>query len=492
MGVPMKRNMVAFDCGNSSFRVVLGSYDGNKVITEVISQVPNYMVKVHGYFYWDILMIYHKLLEGLKKAVEKAGTVDSIGICTWGVDFGLFDRQGLMVQNPLSYRNEIGARMLHETPLDIRERLYRHTGVLCDKINSVYMIKGMMEKMPEAYARGDRLLMIPDILNYMFTGHMLNEPSELSTTQLMDAKTRSLSREALADAGISEEVFAPIGVHGTKVGMIHQEIKDALGVSYDIPVICVPSHDTAAAVLAIPAKEDEFLFISSGTWALIGMELGEPVVGEDVKKRCLTNEVGAFDKITLLRNSAGMFLIQRLRDEYEREHGPVDWESLNALGDEYKGTVPLFDVNDQRFFNPVHMGEEIWKYFRQTGQADGDKDWNAIICSFQHSMAMSFAVTIKDLEEVSGKKRDTVYMVGGGSKNIRLCQMTADAAGKRVVTGGKESTSLGNLGAQIKYFEPEKTVRDLRKVMGNSIESTEYRCKRSYPEELERYQILLG
>lgn len=488
----MKRNMVAFDCGNSSLRVVLGIYDGERITTEVIWQIPNYMVRVHGWYYWDILMIYHQLLQGLEEAVKRAGHVDSIGICTWGVDFAFFNKQGHMVQNPLSYRNDTGAWMLDRTSPGIRESLYSHTGILCDKINSVYMIKGMMEKMPEVLRSGDKLLMIPDILNYMFTGVMSNEPSELSTTQLMDARTRAVSKEVLRDMDIREDLFPPLGVHGTRAGMLLPEVKERLGISYDIPVVCVPSHDTAAAVLAIPAEEEEFLFISTGTWALIGMELEEPVVNEAVKQRCLTNEVGAFDKITLLRNSAGMFLVQRLREEYEKEQGPADWEQLNALADQYQGEVPLFNVNDDRFFNPVHMADEIWKYFKETGQAEGERDWSAVMCSFQHSMALSFAVTIKDLEELSGKERDTVYMAGGGSRNTRLCQLTADLTGKCVVTGGKESTSLGNIGAQIRYFEPDKSVKDLRRIMGNSIESSQYRFGRSYPGEYERYKGLLG
>ena len=488
----MKRNMVAFDCGNSSCRVILGVYDGEQIAAEVITQIPNYMVRVHQYFYWDILMIYQKLLEGLKEAVKRAGTIHSIGICTWGVDFGLFDRQGFMIQNPLSYRNSIGAEVMEQMPDEQRTYLFRQTGILCDKINSVNMIKGMMEKMPSVFSNGHKLLMIPDILNYLFTGCMVNEPSELSTTQLMDAKKRQLSEDVLGEMGIPSGLFAPIGKHGTPIGMLHSGVKEILGISYDVPVICVPSHDTAAAVLAIPAEEEEFLFVSTGTWALIGMELEEPIINDAVRIRCLTNEIGAFNKITLLQNSAGMFIIQRIKEEYEEENGAIGWEELNGLGDRYGGTVPLFPVNDARFFNPVHMADAIWDYLVKTGQVSGEKDWAAIICSFQNSMALSFASVIQGLEEISGKKKDTVYMVGGGSRNVRLCQMTADATGKKVVTGGKESTSRGNLGAQIKYFEPEMTVREIRNLIGRGIEKTTYCRRKDSGEALKRYQKLEG
>lgn len=474
----MIRNMVAFDCGNSSLRVILGTYEGERITTEVISQIPNYTVRTGQYEYWDILMIYHKLLEGLKKAVKKAGRVDSLGICTWGVDFALFDQGGQMVRNPLSYRNEIGAGVLDQMPGESRDALYRETGVLCDKINSVYMLKGIKEGMPQMFVQGERLLMIPDILNYMFTGHMVNEPSELSTTQLMDARTRRISKEALRLADIPEALFGKLGEHGTLIGLLQEEIKKYLGISYDIPVVCVPSHDTAAAVFAIPAGGEEFLFISAGTWALIGMETEEPVVDDRVRKCCLTNEVGAFNRITLLRNSVGMFLLQRLREEYENAFGPVSWEELNGLGDPNRGEVPFFDVNDPRFFHPVHMGEEIWAYLEETGQVSGSfsqpGSWNTLIGSVLESLARSFARVIRDLEEISGCTRDKVYMVGGGSRNVRLCQRTAKITGKCVVTGGQESTSLGNLGAQLKYLEPEKSIGEIRRLIGNSIKSRVY------------------
>ena len=231
---------------------------------------------------------------------------------------------------------------------------------------------------------------------------------------------------------------------------------------------------------------------STGTWALIGMELEEPIVNEEVRKRCLTNEIGAFDNITLLRNSAGMFIIQRIKEEYEGEHGAIGWEELNSLGDCHEGAAPLFPVNDSRFFNPVHMSDEIWNYLVKTGQASGEKDWGTIICSFQNSMALSFASVIQGLEEISGKKKDTVYMVGGGSRNVRLCQMTAAAPGKKVVTGGTECTSLGNLGAQLKYFKPEMTVGEIRRLLGTGIESAAYCCGKDSGEALKRYQKLEG
>lgn len=485
------KNIIAFDCGNSSFRVVLGRYDNGKIQTEVIEQIPNEMIKIHGYYYWDILMIYQGLLKGLKKAVKTAGRIDSIGICTWGVDFAFYSREGVMLSQLCSYRNTYGKEVLDELPEETRAEMFEETGIACDKINSVFLLKALYERVRSVAEQGERLLMVPDMLNYMFTGRMLNEPSELSTTQLMDVRSKAVSSKICRMFEIPETLFDEMGVHGEMIGVVTEEIKEYLEISYDIPVICVPSHDTASAVLAVPAAEEDFAFISCGTWALIGTELDAPVITEEVRNLGLTNEMGAFDKITLLKNSAGMFLIQRLREEYQKETGEsIDWEALNALGDSCDENVPLFPVNSTLFFNPGNMSDAIWSYFLRTGQTAEDKNWNILIKSFQVSMACSFAVTIGEIQRICKKEISAVYIVGGGSQNGRLCQMTADLLQKRVVAGGKESTSLGNIAAQIKYFQPQLQVKDLRNIICESVQTKEYLYGRDIGEVLKRYEKL--
>lgn len=466
--------IVSFDCGNSSFRTVLGVYDGERIESKVIQQTPNEMIKIGDYYYWDILKIYSGLLSGLKTVSAKY-RIDSIGICTWGVDFALFDSQGIMLSNPLSYRNTIGAGSLAALGESAREKLFDETGIVCDKINSCYMLKGIRDISPELFEAADKVLLIPDILNYFLTGNMFNEPSELSTTQLMDAKSKEISSTACGILNIPNKLFGRISEHGTSIGVLSNEIREELGITYEVPVISVPSHDTASAVLAVPARSGQFAFISSGTWSLIGTELAYPIINEEVRRHNLTNEVGAFDTITLLKNNAGMFLIQRLKKEYEHEVcREVDWEALNALGDSVESSDILFDVNDERFFNPVNMSDALWSYFKGKGLVRGEKDWSIIIRSFVKSMALSYAETVGKIEKISGQCFDSIYIIGGGSQNRRLCKETANLTGKRVVAGGKESTSLGNILAQIKYFEPDKTINELRDIIAASIEVREY------------------
>lgn len=482
------KHIVAFDCGNSSYRVVLGTYDGERISMEVVSQVPNEMVEIGGRFYWDFLAIFQNLKRGLQEAARRVERIDSLGICTWGVDFGLYDGDGYELGSPLSYRNTIGEAALAVFSPEEREQMFLETGILCDKINSAYMLSGMKTIMPERMKAARKLLMVPDILNYMFTGRMVNEPSELSTTQFMNARTRKVSPEMCVRFGIPESLFSEIGVHGQVIGSVLPTIREELGIDYDIPVVCVPSHDTGAAVFAIPAAEDDFLFVSSGTWSLIGTELDEPIVTREAMQGNLTNEVGAFGRITLLRNNAGMFINQRLKPEYEAETGTsIGWTEFSELALQHEGDVPLFDVNDVRFFNPVSMSGAIREYLMESGQTDAPADWPTVVRSYQVSLACSYAQVCAALEGLSGKKFPVVYIAGGGSRNILQNRTVADVLGRPVITGSNESTSLGCLAAQLPHHEEGIDIRTMRKVIRASIETREFVPEQDLTPLAERY-----
>jgi sugar (pentulose or hexulose) kinase len=428
---------------------------------------------------------------GLKKALEIVGRIDSIGVCTWGVDFALYESNGHMLQNPLSYRNTIGQKYLGCLSDEEKDSMFYETGILCDKINSVYMLRGIKEMMPDIFNAADKLLMVPDIINYMLTGKMINEPSEFSTSQLLRSSDKKISKKICSSFNIPEKLFSPIGRHGEIIGYLLPHIKQELNIDYDIPVICTPSHDTASAVMAIPASEDVFPFISSGTWSLIGTEIEEPMITKEVKESNLTNEVGAFNKITLLKNSAGMFIIQRIKKEYDAYTGVEStWDELDKLAGDYIGPTPLFDVNNNRLFNPKHMGQEIWNCLLETKQAKGNLNWGIIIKAVHESMACCYAVTISSLEIILGRKFKSIYIVGGGSKNVMVNLLTAKRTGKKVITCSKESTSLGNNGAQIKYFEKDITISGIRKILSNSIDIREYVEEYDNPGLTDSYSSL--
>jgi rhamnulokinase len=461
------KHMLGLDCGNSSFRIFLGTFDGEAIRMEMIDQQPNFTVKIGEYEYWDVLNIF----EGFKRALRVAALqarIDSIGVCTWGVDFALFTKEGAMLGNPLCYRNTIGARTLDGLDAVQREKLFGLTGILCDKINSVYMLGGIRELMPSLYGAADKLLMVPDILNYMLTGVMQNEPSELSTTQLMDARSKRISSEACEFFGLNPSLFCEIGRHGRRIGFLRGDIRGELGIGYDIPVICVPSHDTACAVLAVPAEESGFAFVSSGTWSLIGTELSQPVVTRAAMDSALTNEVGAFDRVTLLRNNAGMFMMQRIRAEINAERGTdASWEELTGMAETAREWAP-FDVNDPRFFNPPSMSGAIREALRENGNLTGEADWSVVIRSVYESLAESYAVCVNDLETVTGRRFNKLYIVGGGARNDLLNRLSASHTKRAVVACEGESTVLGNIAAQIAYFREGISPEELRSIMSRS------------------------
>lgn len=487
------KNIVGFDCGNSSFRITLGRYNGEKIETQVVEQVPNHMIQINGDYYWDILNIYKGLLDGLKKAANLVDKIDSIGISTWGIDFALFSKERVMINNPYSYRNTFGSEILNAIPEIEKNEMFSETGILCDKINSVFMLTALQNKIGSITKTADKILMIPDILNFFLTGKMINEPSELSTSQMMDSRTKEISSFMCNKFGIKKDLFCSIGNHGELIGLINKEVKDEIGVDYDIPVICVPSHDTAAAVLAIPAKEESFAFISSGTWSLIGTEIDTPIITEKTRRAKLTNEVGAFDKITLLKNGAGMFIIQRLKAECEESLGrDVSWKEIDEMASSKTENIPLFLVQNSNYFNPISMSDEIWNYFKQTNQVTADKDWITLFRSFNESMACSYAETIREIEEVTNNSFDSIYMVGGGSRNSLLCQLSANYSRKNLFLGGKESTSLGTILAQIKYFEKEKTILQLRNIISSELSDKHYEYENIESSDvLDRYKKLI-
>ncbi|HBC32610.1 MAG TPA: rhamnulokinase [Clostridiales bacterium] len=475
-------NLLSFDCGNSAIRTILCHYNGNRITYEVLMHEPNDMGLIGKYYYWDILHIFSLLKKGLEIASHKVDKIDSIGICTWGVDFLFLDKHENMLGNVLSYRNTIGAEQLDKLTLDQQKEMFERTGILCDKINSIYMIKGMQEYMPSIMENADKILFVPDILNYFFTGVLENEPSELSTSQLMDARTLQIEKELCHMMGLKDSWFNTIGKHGQKVGNVRKEILGELGIQYDIPVVCVPSHDTASAVFGIPSVDDEFLFVSSGTWALIGAQCNEPIINDMVYDGKFTNEAGAFGRTTLLKNSIGMFILQRLKKEYEREKGvKISWTDFTDLGKKYKEEPYLYDVNHPDFFNPINMAQSINMHIQSNSAQEKGSinkseeesyDWSKILASTFYSIAHSYVEALKKVKEYTGKEYKTVYIVGGGAKNDIINQYCAEMLQMNITTCVMECAAVGNAASQLAYLDNDITYNRLREIITDSLTVT--------------------
>lgn len=471
-----KLNLLAYDVGNSAVRTILCRFENGVITSEDVLVEPNGSFEENGYLYWDLDEVFKSMKRGLALAAEKYGRIDSVGICTWGVDFRLLDENGRFTAKALCYRNTIGEEEISALSEKEREEMFYRTGILSDRINSVFMLKGMKKHLPDALKEAKKLLMVPDVFVYLFTGVLMNEPSELSTTQMMDVRNMKISREMCSYAGVSEELFSERGIHGRAIGMIRPEILAEAGISYDIPVVCVPSHDTASAVMGIPSPDPEYLFVSSGTWALIGAVTPSPIITGETMHAGLTNESGAFGVTTLLRNSAGMFILQRLKSEYEREkNGKISWTDFTGLARSGE-VIRIYDVNDGRLFNPVNMKKAILEML-----CDGNAvktDWPDILASTYASLGESYADTLRLVMKCTGKEYPEVYVVGGGARNAYINQRCADSLKLPVAACDMECASVGNAVTQTAYFHPEYGMTELRGIVNRSL-----KVRRYYPEK---------
>jgi len=461
------KNCVGFDCGNSSIRIILGQYDGHTIRMELIHQVENQEIEINGILYWDILNIFQELKVGLQKVYQEYGFIDSVGMCTWGIDFGLMDSAGHLLGNPLSYRNTLGEQSLSELKEEQKEYIFRKTGILNNRINSLYQILGVRKNFPERVAISKKCLLIPDLLLYMFTGIMGTEISIASTTQLLNMVPKEYSQEILEMFKLDPSMFLPMTNHGEIFGYLKDSLAKSLKIN-QLPFVCVPSHDTASAVTAVPAEEKDFIFISSGTWSLIGTELETPIINKMVYESEFTNEGGVFGSITLLKNSTGMFILQKIKRELQAQGEHYTWDELEQISLKFSENAPLINPNDADFFNPASMIKAILDYFQRTKQ-DYDGSTSTIIASVYKSLALSYCEALTQISKVTGKQYNTIHIIGGGARNNHLNQLTADFTGKTVLAGPEEAASLGNIGVQLKYFEKDLSLNAIREIVKKSV-----------------------
>ncbi len=462
-------NCVAIDCGNSSVRIVLGTFDGSSFHTTPVARHEHREILVNGVWHWDILFMFERIKEGLKKAFSLCGRIDSAGIATWGIDHGLVGDNGLLLANPFCYRNVFGQSGLSRLDAAERRFMFDMTGIQCDKINSVFQILGYRERYPAYWQAARKFLLIPDLLNFLLTGEMNSDPTIASTTQLYDVKNHRYAERIFAKFAIDPDLFPPTVAHGEVRGTLLRTLADEIGVK-PFPVVSVPSHDTAAAVAAIPGGGGPGpLFISSGTWSLIGVELARPLLNDAVYAAGLANEAGILGTTTLLRNSAGLYIAQRLKLECDLTRPGLTWNDIVA-GIDRRGDCGLIDPNAEEFFNPPSMRDAIAQALQRSGAAVPGDDAGFFRVVYE-SLGRSYRDAICGLEAVTGTVFPAVNIIGGGSKNRLLNQITADLTGKRVVAGPAEATSLGTLGAQLLYAGAAQDLPDIRRIMAASAEA---------------------
>lgn len=460
--------MLAIDLGASSGRGIIGTFDGKRLSLEENHRFSNDPVTIGKAFHWDILRIYYEIMEAIRKCGTAGEKIRSIGIDTWGVDYGLLGKHGELLGNPYHYRD---ARTAGIQPYAFskmsRDEIYDIAGIQSADFNTLFQLNAALRDDPEALDKADKLLFTPDLLNYFLTGIARTEYTIASTSQLLDAKKRDWSEEIISRFGLPRSMFCDIVKPGTVVGPLTEAVLAQTG-KCDAQVVNVCSHDTASAVAAVPASEEDFVFISCGTWSLMGTELKEPRLGELSRKYDFTNEGGFGGTIRYLRNIMGLWIQQECRRQWIREGQDLSWRDMDDAAIASEPFACLIDPDDPSFMAPGDMPGRIREFCRKTGQKVPETMGAVVRCIFE-SLALRYRWTVECLDTIRGSKTQAIHIVGGGTKNEILCGFAADACNTVVHAGPVEATAIGNLAVQAIAAGELSGLEDVRTVVRDSF-----------------------
>ena len=460
------KKVLAFDFGASSGRAIIGSFDGEKITLKEVHRFTNDPVELGGTLYWDVLRLFYEIKQGIVKA-KIAGGFDSIGIDTWGVDFGLIDKNGRLLENPVHYRDKRTSGLVEESFKSVpRQKMYDITGIQFMELNTLFQLISLKKQRPEMLERADKMLFMPDIFAYFLTGKMCSEYSIASTSQLIDINTRTWSKELLDAFGIKESLFAPLTEPGTQLGNLSKEICEECGVE-SVPVISVCGHDTQSAITAVPCESGDFAFLSSGTWSLFGTELQKPIVNETSLKINITNEGGFGGTTGFLKNIIGLWLIQESRRQWQREGKDYSYADLEKLALSEEPFKCFIDPDAPEFVPQGNIPERVREFCRKTGQYVPESVGEIMRCIYE-SLAMKYRMTFEKLCECTGKDYPVIHVIGGGTKDGLLCRMTASSCGKTVKAGPIEATVMGNVAVQLMSDGTIGSISEARKAVAAS------------------------
>ncbi|MFJ5303136.1 rhamnulokinase family protein [Streptomyces sp. NPDC088350] len=454
----------AVDLGASSGRVMVGHVGPDTLELTEAHRFPNRPVRTPEGLRWDILALYAGVLDGLRVS----GHVDSVGIDSWAVDYGLLDADGALLGNPVHYRDArtegVAEKVWATVPAG---ELYASTGLQYAPFNTLYQLTAARDSAQLACA--ERLLLIPDLLSYWLTGEQGTELTNASTTQLIDPRTRDWSYDIASRLGIDLALFAPLRQPGDPAGVLRAEVLEETGLRGPVPVTAVGSHDTASAVAAVPAVEERFAYICTGTWSLAGLELAAPVLTEASRAANFTNELGLDGTVRYLRNIMGLWLLQ----ECVRAWGEPELGELLRQAARVPALRSVVDAGDAAFLAPGRMPQRIADACRASGQPVPDTPAEVTRCILD-SLALAHRRAVNDAQDLAGHPVDVVHIVGGGTRNALLCQLTADACGLPVVAGPTEAAALGNVLVQARAHGLVGDLAGMRGLLARTQPSTRY------------------
>ncbi|MEM2739367.1 MAG: rhamnulokinase family protein [Candidatus Bathyarchaeia archaeon] len=487
----MKRPVfLAIDLGASGGKAVAGILEDDKLTVEEVNRFPNYMVKLQGNLYWDILYLWQKVKECLRIASKKyRDELVSVGIDAWGVDFALLDSRGELIGNPRTYRDPRTEGVMEEVLERIpRRRIYERTGIQFMRINTLYQLYAMVKNRSPQLEVASTLLMIPDLFDYWLTGVKAAEYTEASTTQFLDPRRREWCTDILEDLGIPVHILPSMIKPATKLDPLLDTVSEDIRVE-KVDVVAPATHDTASAIAAAPLVDKETGYVSSGTWSLVGVELDEPLINDDALNYNFTNEGGAFDTITFLRNVQGMWILEEVRRNLADRGYTYGYEELMGMAYRAKPFKAFIDPDDPRFLTPENMIEEIYGFLDETGQ-EKPSDIGGLVRVILESLALKYRLVFDQASHLIGRKLKRINIFGGGSKNWLLNQLAADYTGLPVYAGPEEATSIGNILLQAAGLGYIDSLIDLRRIVKNSFQVREYTPNTSNRHE-DSYQKFL-
>ncbi len=464
----------AADLGATSGRTIIGNLDGGKLEQEELTRFPNNLIQTGGHFYWDIYALYDEIVKGLKLAAKRGIELTSIGIDTWGVDFVCIGEDNAIMRNPLAYRDPhtFGAMNDYFDNVKPMKEVYDITGIQFMNFNSLFQLYAMQQAGNSALKHARKILFLPDALSWMLTGEEVCEYTIASTSQMLNPRTGDLDESLLESIGLNRRHFGRMVLPGTTIGTLTKELQQITGLG-PVPVIAVAGHDTGSAVAAVPAKNEHFAYLSSGTWSLMGIETKHAIINDKSYDYNFTNEGGIEGTTRFLKNICGMWLYERCRKEWPEEVRQLSHPQLQGSAMQVEPFNSIINPDDELFANPSSMIEAIQTYCRKTGQQVPETPAEICRCIFD-SLALRYRQVFIWLKEFATFDIDVLHIIGGGSLNKYLNQFTADALGIEVLAGPQECTAIGNIMMQAKAAEVVKDIWEMRHIIANSTEPVKY------------------
>jgi rhamnulokinase len=452
--------VIAVDLGAESGRVAVVSFDGARFTLDEVHRFPNTPVTVRGTLHWDVLRLWHEIAVGIEKGREGA---IGVGVATWGVDYALLDPHGALIANPVHYRDGRTEGMMDWVFARVpRREVFERTGIQFIVLNTLYQLASARVRTPSQLDRAHTLLMMPDLFNYWMTGEMVCEFTDATTTQFYNPRLGDWDRELLDRLSLPTHILPPIVQPGTRIGTYH-----------GLSVVAPACHDTGSAVVAVPATTSDFAYLSSGTWSLLGLELPHAVISDESYAANVTNEGGAENTFRLLQNIMGLWLAQQCRATWQAEGGEYSYEELTRAAETAAPFRSLIDPDAPEFLPPGDMPARIRAFCARTGQPIPESVGEVMRCVYE-SLALKYRHALDKMIAISGHSVSRLHIVGGGTRNALLCQMTADAIGREVVAGPAEGTALGNAIMQLIAAGEIAHVAEARRILADTIPLTHY------------------